>query len=52
MVQLRRAPKRKMLIGHEASYDVYQTPRGTIYHYRGTKKAHWKNPRFWEKITK
>jgi hypothetical protein len=47
-----KIPKRKMLIGHGLGEDIYETPKGTLYGYKGTKTSHWKNLKYWRKMKK
>jgi hypothetical protein len=52
MKNIPKVPKGMMLIGHAKGYDVYQSKRGIIYHYIGRNEAHYKNPRFWVRMSK
>ena len=45
-------PKKKRLIGHGHKDDIYETPRGILYSYTGSKKGDWTNPKKWKRLTK
>ena len=45
--------KKGMLVGHEKNQDIYQESRKpfTTWAYTGTKMKHWKDSKFWKKIS-
>ncbi|MEK6885225.1 MAG: hypothetical protein AABY22_36675 [Nanoarchaeota archaeon] len=46
-----KIPTKKRLIGHEKKGDIYETPRGQIWEYFGSKKGDFDNCKKWKKLT-